>query len=69
MRATREIELLQSFPIHEVANWLGHYPTVAMQHYAQVSKEQEGDGRSLLALKASLDLSSDQEAPRAPCGI
>jgi len=40
MRATRETELLQSFPIHEVANWLGHCPTVAMKQYTQVSKEQ-----------------------------
>ena len=39
MRATRESELLEEYPIQTVATWLGHSPKVALTHYAQVSKE------------------------------
>jgi integrase len=39
MRATRESELLEEFPIHTVAAWFGHSPQVALQHYAQIAKE------------------------------
>lgn len=39
MRATRETELLQKFPLHVVAGWLGHSPNVALKHYAQIVKE------------------------------
>ena len=39
MRASRETELLSTQPIHVVANWFGHSPAVAIQHYAQIVKE------------------------------
>ena len=39
MRATCETELLEQHPIQVVASWLGHSPTVALQHYAQIAKE------------------------------
>jgi integrase len=41
LRATRETELLEEFPIHAVAQWLGHSPAVAIQHYAQIVKEHQ----------------------------
>lgn len=39
MRATRETELLESFPLQVVSSWLGHSPKVALTHYAQTTKE------------------------------
>ena len=39
MRATRETELLEEFPLHVVVGWLGHSPTVSRKHYAQVTRE------------------------------
>ena len=39
MRATRVNELLEEYPIKTVADWLGHSPQVALDHYAQVIKE------------------------------
>ncbi len=40
MRASLETELLNSKPIHVVANWFGHSPAIALKHYAQIVKEQ-----------------------------
>lgn len=39
LRATRESELLEEFPIQVVTDWLGHTPKIALEHYTQVSKE------------------------------
>jgi len=39
MRSTRESELLEEYPIHVVAEWLGHSPSVALKHYTQVVKD------------------------------
>ena len=40
MRATRETELIKEHPLPDVTAWLGHSPTVALKHYAQVSEEE-----------------------------
>lgn len=39
MRATRESELLEKYPLHTVTAWLGHSPNVAISHYAQIAKD------------------------------
>ena len=39
LRATRETELLKSFPAHVVASWIGHSVKVQNEHYAQVTDE------------------------------
>lgn len=39
MRASRETELLEKYPIHVVAKWMGHSPKIALEHYAQIVKE------------------------------
>ena len=39
LRASRETELTARFPLHVVAQWLGHTPKVATQHYLQVTDE------------------------------
>ncbi len=37
LRASRETELVHSFPVHVVTTWLGNTPQVAMKHYLQVT--------------------------------
>lgn len=37
LRATRETELAQSYPIHVVCEWIGNSAIVAMKHYLQVT--------------------------------
>lgn len=37
LRATRETELAQTYPLHVVCNWIGNSTTVATKHYLQVT--------------------------------
>jgi integrase len=39
LRATRETELSESFPMHVVCEWIGNSETVAKKHYLQVTAE------------------------------
>jgi hypothetical protein len=39
LRSSFETELLEQFPTHVVAAWLGHSVTVMLKHYAQVTSE------------------------------
>jgi integrase len=39
LRATRETELAQQFPIHVVCEWIGNSQAVATKHYLQVTDE------------------------------
>jgi integrase len=39
LRSTRETELVEKFPVHVVAGWLGNTPSVATQHYLQVTDD------------------------------
>jgi integrase len=39
LRATRETELAEKFPLHVVCDWIGHSPTVAERHYLQVTDD------------------------------
>lgn len=39
LRASRETELLQTFPAHVVSGWLGHSVEVARKHYVMVRPE------------------------------
>jgi len=39
LRASRETELAETFPIHVVAEWLGNSPKTALAHYTQVTEE------------------------------
>ena len=38
MRASRDSELLEQYPIHVVATWMGHSARIALKHYAQVQE-------------------------------
>lgn len=39
LRASRETELSEQFPIHVVCAWMGNTPKVAARHYLQVTRE------------------------------
>ncbi len=39
LRATRETELAESFPLHVVCEWIGNSAKVAADHYLQVTEE------------------------------
>ena len=39
MRATRETELAEQFPVQVVCQWIGNSPAVAARHYLQVTDE------------------------------
>lgn len=39
LRATRETELAQAFPLHVVCNWIGNSQRVAAKHYLQVTDD------------------------------
>ena len=39
LRATRETELVESYPIHVVCDWIGNSPAVADKHYLQTHPE------------------------------
>jgi len=39
MRASRETELCETFPMHVVTAWMGNTPDIAMKHYCQVTDE------------------------------
>ncbi|MBN1852251.1 MAG: hypothetical protein JW829_05980 [Pirellulales bacterium] len=41
MRASCERDLLATYPIDQVTDWLGHFPETALRHYNRVAKEQE----------------------------
>ena len=58
LRASRQTELAQTFPIHVVCKWLGNSARVAQKHYLQVTDldyekathkatHQDGPGRSM----------------------
>lgn len=39
LRSSRETELLEQFPLHVVAGWMGHDAKVSLKHYAQTTDE------------------------------
>lgn len=39
LRSSRETELLESFPVHVVAQWMGHDAKVSLKHYAQTTED------------------------------
>lgn len=39
LRASRETELVNAYPVQVVTSWLGNTPRVALRHYLMVRKE------------------------------
>jgi hypothetical protein len=46
LRATRETELAEQFPMHVVCEWIGNSQAVAAKHYLQVTDEHFADATS-----------------------
>lgn len=38
MRASRESDLMDEYPIHVAAAWIGNSPRIALQHYSRIAK-------------------------------
>ncbi len=53
LRATRETELAQTYPIHVVCNWIGVSQAVAAKHYLQVTDEHFEQAAKLTEPKAA----------------
>lgn len=53
LRATRETELAESFPLHVVCAWIGNSSTIAARHYLQVTDEHFAQATSVPDSKAA----------------
>ena len=69
LRATRETELAERYPIHVVCAWIGNSRAVAQSHYLQVTDEhfeQAAMGGGSVAQKAAQSVTElDRMAPQA----
>ena len=63
LRATRETELAEQFPLHVVAEWLGNSPKTALAHYTQVTDDHYRQAAARTAQKTA------QQVPADACGI
>jgi hypothetical protein len=60
LRATRETELAETFPIHVVCAWIGNSKAVANKHYLQVTPEHfERAAAGGIALQMALHSSGE----------
>jgi hypothetical protein len=62
LRATRETELTQGFPLHVVTAWIGNTPRVASRHYLQV---RDSDFERASQAPRTLDNDGPKAAHRA----
>src|SRR5690606_3022729 len=60
LRATRETELAETYPLHVVCSWIGNTQAVAAKHYLQVT-----DAHFDAARKATRNPAQHTEAHRA----
>lgn len=63
MRGSCETDLVESFPIHVVAAWVGHSPRIMQKHYVKVTKEHFA--RAVAGNYASSFTSLTQPSPLA----
>ena len=61
LRASRETELLSSFPAKDVCQWLGNSEPVAMKHYAMATESSFS--------RAILEPTGPQECTQSPKGV
>ena len=65
LRATRETELAETFPLHVVCEWIGNSQAVAKKHYLQVTDEHFAQATQGVAAKALQN--ALQQEPKIPC--
>lgn len=76
MRSTRETELMNKFPIHNVVDWIGNSPSVALKHYLNTTEEHlelainhstvepSGDKSGVSAGVESAEMAVNRRAPK-----
>jgi len=71
LRATRQTELLDYFPVKAVCDWLGNSAAVAMEHYAMATVEHFASATTLATIKPSPTTASAippvADAPAVAC--
>jgi integrase len=65
LRASRETELCEEFPLHVVCSWIGNSAIIAAKHYLQVTDAHFSKAAATTPLEASNDTS---EEGGAKCG-
>jgi len=72
MRASRETELVERFPVHVVTAWLGNTPEIARKHYLQVTDahfEQAAKQSSALQPALLQPPETSRNAPQKPISV
>lgn len=66
IRASRETELVERFPVHVVTAWLGNTPEIARRHYLQVTDQhfEQAASPKPAAHRAALALQQPAVTPR-----
>ncbi len=68
LRASCETELLENFPVHVVAAWLGHDPKTLLKHYAQTTDDHferaKSDAKSGALEAEMVQITAQQAAAR-----
>ncbi len=64
LRASRETELAQEYPLHVVTAWLGNTPKIAMKHYLMVT---ENDFQKATQIPTQLAVQKATSYPMAGC--
>ena len=66
LRATRETELAETYPMHVVCAWIGDTQAVAQKHYLQVTDEHYEAAQNPAQQAHAKDSSTSQERTRIP---
>jgi hypothetical protein len=61
LRATRETELAEDFPIHVVCDWIGNGQLVAAKHYLQVTNDHFAKAQHQAQQQALQDGGTDRQ--------
>jgi len=69
LRASRETELVDNFPLHVVTAWLGNSPAVATRHYLQVTDEHFQRAAQGGAGGGAHTSRNDQKPPESKTGV
>lgn len=65
LRASRETELCQDFPLHVAAGWIGNTPKVAIRHYLQTIDSDWEKATTISNVKS--DVKSDVSVAKTMC--
>lgn len=68
LRSSRETELLESFPVHVVAQWMGHDAKVSLKQYAQTTEDHFDRATSGAESGARAAQNQAQQVDAAKCG-